>query len=199
MSKVLLAVALLCCSLAAGATPAAQRSRGSSRPPRMYSDFGACPFECCTYRRWGVNAETAVYRGRSARSPVVFRARKGEHVTGLTGVVITVEPGVVKIKREMTLGADGRRVKARPGDVLYLLHYVGEGDYKFWLRGRIYQDEMPYQPRQRQLAEDEARARELIEFVSEPETVWWVKVRNRRGQVGWTKQVEHFDDVDACG
>lgn len=199
MSKALLAVALLCCSLAAGAAPVAQRSRPAPRPPRMYADFGACPFECCTYRRWGVRADTVLYRERSTRSPVAGRARKGEHVTGLTGVVITVEPGVVRVKKEMTLGTDGRGVKARPGDVIYLLHYQGEGIYKFWLRGRIYDDEMPTQPRMHQSAENEAKAREIIEFVSEPETVWWVKVRNRRGQVGWTRQNEHFTDIDACG
>ena len=199
MSKSLLAFALLCCSLTAGAAPAQRKPRDSSRPPRMYADFGACPFECCMYRRWGVNADTVFYKERSTRSPVVFRARKGEHVTGLTGVVITIEPGVVRVKKEMTLGVDGRSVKARPGDVLYLLHYMGEGHYKFWLRGRVYQDMMPTQPRMIQSDEDEARARELIEFVSEPETVWWVKVRNRRGQVGWTRQNEHFSDVNACG
>jgi len=199
MSKATLALALLCCTLAAVAAPVAQRSRGSSRPPRMYADFGACPFECCTYRRWGVSADTVLYKERSTRSPVAGRARKGEHVEGLTGVVITANPGVVKVKKEMTLGIDGRKVKARPGDVLYLLHYEGEGLYKFWFRGRIYQDEMPYQPRLHQSAESEAKARELIEFVNEPETIWWVKVRNRRGQVGWTPRNEHFTDIDACG
>lgn len=198
MSKAMLAVVLLCCTLTAGAAPVARQSR-SMRPPRMYADFGACPFECCLYRRWGVNADTVFYRGRSARSRVAFRARKGEHVEGLTGVVITVKPGVVRVKKEMTLGSGERKVKARPGDVLYLLHYMGEGIYKFWLRGRVYEDEMPYQPRMRQLAEDEVKARELIEFVNEPETVWWMKVRNRRGQVGWTRQNRHFDDVGSCG
>ena len=198
MSKVLLAVALLCCTFTAGAAPVAQESR-RTRPPRMYADFGACPFECCVYQRWGVRADTVLYKERSTRSPVAGRARKGEHVTGLTGVVVTVEPGVVKVKKEMTLGVNGRSVKARPGDVLYLLYYLGEGHYKFWLRGRVYQDEMPTQPRMIQSEEDEARAREMIEFVSEPETVWWVKVRNRRGQVGWTPRNEHFTDVGSCG
>jgi hypothetical protein len=198
MSKALLAVALLCCTLTAGAVTAAQESR-RLRPPRMYTEFGACPSECCMFRRWGVRADTVLYKGRSTRSPVAARARKGERVTGLTGVVVTVKPGIVRVKKEMTLGLDGRKVKARPGDVLYLLYYQGEGIYKFWLRGRVYAEEMPYQPRMDQLPEDEARARELIEFVSEPETVWWVKVRNRRGQVGWTPRNEHFDDIDGCG
>jgi len=33
-----------------------------------------------------------------------------------------------------------------------------------------------------------------------PQTVWWVKVRNDAGLVGWTLVDENFDgaDVDAC-
>jgi hypothetical protein len=39
---------------------------------------------------------------------------------------------------------------------------------------------------------------ELLKL-SSPESIWWVKIKNKRGQVGWTKLNENFDDMDACG
>ena len=186
---------ILACSLL-GLTPSDPAPYAQHRqpsPPRSYEDFGACPFECCTYRRWSVNADTLLYKSRSTNSPVAFRVRKGEHVVGLTGVVITLKPGQALVKKAMTLGTGKHQVRVEAGDVLYVLHYLGEGYYKFWFRGRIYEDEIPSIN-----DSPEEKARRGIEPLSEPETVWWVKVKNRRGQVGWSKQDDHFGDMDSC-
>src|ERR671927_1199670 len=109
--------ALLCCLFLAAA------AQSQTRPPRNYEDRGACPFECCTYRAWTVKEDTAFYRTRSNKSARLFGARKGERVTGLTGVVVTLEPGRAVVRRAATYGggAAGRKVRVRPGDVLYLL------------------------------------------------------------------------------
>ena len=31
------------------------------------------------------------------------------------------------------------------------------------------------------------------------QTVWWAKVRDARGREGWTREVDHFGNIDACG
>lgn len=165
---------LLATSAYSGQTP---------RPPVNYADFGACPFECCTYRRWSVVKNTVVYKERSEKSGEAFRVRKGEHVIGLTGVVITVKPGKAAIRKATTIGEGKRRTQVKPGDVLYLLHYEGEGFYKTWFRGVIYDLEMST----------------TIQVLTEPDTVWWVKVKNRRNQIGWSKQTRNFGNMDACG
>lgn len=194
MSKFVIFI-LLCCFAMSETTASAQRS--GPTPPRYYEDPGACPFECCTYRRWTVTANTLLYQSRSNNSPVVFRVKKGEHVTGLTGVVITLKPGKALVKKDGTLEIGGRGVQVKAGEILYLLHYQGEGFYKFWLRGRIYEAEMPFAPDLvYQSAEEKKKA--FIQQLSEPQTVWWVKVKNSRGQIGWSKQDEHFGDMDAC-
>ncbi|HVF66055.1 MAG TPA: hypothetical protein VM914_00220 [Pyrinomonadaceae bacterium] len=168
-------------------------------PPRNYENRGACPFECCTYREWSVEADTVLYRSRSAKSRAAFRVSKGERVTGLTGIVITLEPGravatgEVSIRRE-----DGREVKVRRGDVLYLLHPMGEGVFKTWFRGRLYEVQPETTAEHAAPPPDIARL-PYLRMVSAPRTVWWMKVRNKRGQLGWTKQNRHFGDVDACG
>ena len=167
-------------------------------PPTQYHDYGACPFECCTYRRWSVVANTVLYKQRSESSGVAFQVRKGEHVIGLTGVVITMKVGKAIVKKARTIGINKLKTRVNPGDVLYLLHYEGEGIYKIWFRGRIYEDEMPTAPGLITKIPIEQRE-EFIHVVSEPDYVWWVKVKNSHGQIGWSKEDKNFGDMDACG
>ncbi len=159
--------------------------KSQQKPPSYYEDFGACPFECCTYREWVVVKPTVFYKNRDTKSPIIFRTQKGEHITGLTGVVITLKLGKAIMKRSFVLGDEKNKIQAKRGDVLYLLHYEGEGCYKFWLRGRIISE---------QIYSDD-----FIPILSEPKTVWWVKVKNRKGQIGWSLQPENFGNIDACG
>ncbi|MEK6334308.1 MAG: hypothetical protein AABM67_05110 [Acidobacteriota bacterium] len=181
---------LLATSLVSGQTP---RPTKAALPPSNYQDVGACPFECCTYRRWDVTAATTFYKDRSDKSAVVFRARKGERVTGLTGVVITLKPGKVNVRKATTIG-QGRKARVKPGDVLYLLHYMGEGFFKIWFNGKIYENEMPPVTTSASKAEQE-----YFQVLNEPDTVWWMKVKNSRNQIGWSKQNDHFGNMDACG
>src|SRR6266571_6504760 len=76
----------------------------NTRPPTHYVDYGACPFECCTYRRWSVIANTVLYKQRSTSSGVAFRVNKGDHVIGLTGVVITLKVGKAIVKKSTAIG-----------------------------------------------------------------------------------------------
>jgi hypothetical protein len=197
MRKVGYILLLIICSLLSEPVAAsAQKVRKAL--PFYYEDYGACPFECCTYRRWTVNADTIIYQDRVEGARAAFRVKKGEHVMGLTGIVITLKPGKAVVKKATQLGLNGHQVRVKAGDVLYLLHYEGEGIYKFWFGGRIYEAEMPSAPDQVSQSPADKRL-QYIQLVSEPQTVWWVKVRNERGQTGWSKQDDHFGDMDACG
>src|ERR1043165_8911274 len=187
-------------------TAAASAQGARKALPFYYEDHSACPFECCAYRRWSVTADTIIYKDRVEGARAAFRVKKGEHVIGLTGVVVTLKPGKAIVKKATQLGLNGRQAQVKAGDVLYLLHYEGEGIYKFWFGGRIYEAEMPSAPDlvnqspadsvNQSPAEKQLRN---IQLISEPQTVWWVKVRNKRGQTGWSKQDDHFGDMDACG
>lgn len=168
-------------------------------PPRNYEDNGACPFECCTYREWSVEEDTVLYRSRSTKSRAAFSVKKGERVTGVTGVVITLEAGRAVATGDVKIrGVDGREVSIRRGDVLYLLNPMGEGVFKTWFRGRLYEAQPETAAQHAALPKESARL-PYLRMVSAPRTVWWMKVRNRRGQLGWTQQNRHFGEVDACG
>jgi hypothetical protein len=188
-----LAIGTICLSFFLGQSAPAQ----DVKPPIPYLDRGACPFECCTYRRWTVEKDTVVYTQRSTVSGVAFRVKKGEYVRGMTGVVITVKPGKVIVKKAKTIGEEPQ-ARVKPGDILYSLHYAGEGIYKVWFRGKLYDEEMPSSPYLITTVAPEQRE-EYLHVVNEPDWIWWVRVKNSRGQIGWTKQHEHFGNMDACG
>jgi hypothetical protein len=64
---------------------------------------------------------------------VVFTAKAGDRVTGLTGVVVTSMPGRAEVDVPTTVG--GR--PAAPGVVVWLLTGQGEGFYKAWFKGEF--------------------------------------------------------------
>lgn len=154
---------------------------GYNQLPSPYEDLGACPFECCTYRRWTVTTQTSVRQDRQSSSPVAFTLRRGERVTGMTGIVITTQPGQARALKPTTIG--GVRVGA--GEIIYVLTNLGEGHSKVWYKGR--------------LGEAEIYDITLFKILKEPQSIWWVKVKNGKGQVGWTDQTKNFTGMDACG
>ena len=181
---------------AAGGVEAADGPGRPSLPKVPYEDHGACPFECCTYRMWTVNAETPVCTDRRDSAPVAFRVRAGEQVDGLTGVVVTTKLGRATIREPIAVDSD--KLELRPGDVVYVVNYIGEGVWKIWTRGRLYHLEIAGKEETcgRPAPEPGPCAAQIVE---EPRTVWWAKVRNRTGQEGWTRQLDRFDNIDACG
>ena len=189
MLRPLLVLASLCAVL----TPQ------QAAPPMPYIAEGACPFECCTYRDWTATAPVTAYdywrwQSVSPGSPhkVVFTVAKNEVVTALTGVVVTLRPGRVEITGAVKAQSFSHRfpkmppedVHLAPGDVLYLLTYLGEGAYTAWFKGRLL---------------EEIDATGIAGDIEKPVTQWWVRIRNRRGQIGWTNQPGDFANKDACG
>jgi hypothetical protein len=159
------------------------------KPPMPFYDWGACPFEGCTYRRWQAVQPVSVWSARNHRQ-VAFTVTRNEWVRGLTGVVITTRPGVSRVLVKMTLG-ESAKVEVAPGDLLYTLHYLGEGYDLFWFHGKTYSDQISGEP-----DPDPPPPEIKIQIISRPQCVWWVKIRNAKGQVGWTDQTDRFTNMD---
>ena len=189
--------ALLTASLAAAGVAAAADGPGRPSLPQVpYEDHGACPFECCTYRTWTVKADTPVRTNRRDTAPVAFRVRPGEQVDGLTGVVVTTKLGRATIREPIVVDPD--KLALEPGEAVSVVNYIGEGVWKVWTRGRLHHLEIAGKEHS---CAGQARAPGpcAAQIVEEPKTVWWAKVRNRGGQEGWTRQLDRFGQVDACG
>jgi hypothetical protein len=165
-------------------------------PPIPYEDSGACPFECCVYKEWTVNEETALHEYRSNDSPVVFTVKPNEKVQGVTGVVVTTTPGEVRIDRPMTIEFYSDRnsdppqtILVQPGDIIYLLTYHGEGYFTAWFKGQVMNVDV--------WGLEEADSNIRLNR-RHGKSIWWVKIKNRQGQIGWTDQSDHFGNQYGC-
>ena len=184
------------CAVAAMAVAVSAVVMSAQSGPRLpHVDYGACPFEGCTYRAWSVLDDTRLLAARRDNARVVTRVESGATVRGVTGVVVTTKLGRAVVVRQRTIGR--RQILVRPGDRVDLLHYVGEGYWKYSLRGVIDEEFIPDQPS----CKDNSRLVNecSIQMGEVPETVWWVKIRTRKGQEGWTREHDHFGNKDRFG
>ena len=175
-----LSIALIVVLLSAGV------AASEVRPPSTYVDVGACPFECCSYRMWTVNEATTLLTEPEGKA-VVGSLRKGDLVQGLTGEVIS-KPLAVKANHNIHAVGAGQSdivmdLSIPTGDTFYILHYEGEGAWKVWLSGKT-------------VSVDE---RDITNMATlHPKMDWWVKVKDAKGNVGWTLSDRHFLHQDAC-
>jgi hypothetical protein len=163
-----------------------------SKPPAVYVDKGACPFECCTYRMWKTEKTTIAYALPNKHSKRVGTFKTGSRVRALTGEVRT-EPSRFIVKKPQG--------KYKPGDVLWVYTPVGEGFYKIWFKGRMYQEELTYMsgPFERSMPTCEETPDCWGKLDKELRVEWWVKIKSADGWIGWTNQAENFGNKDACG
>lgn len=175
-----------------------QVSYGQKLPPLPYMDWGACPFECCTYRGWEATREVKIYTSRKEGSKISFVLAKGELAIGVTGVVLTKSYGITKILKPVKIGytpvSTAPELSLKAGDFVYTLHYAGEASDFFWYRGSVYTDQILVP----EIAMGSSPNEQSIEIVSRPDYEWWVKVQNKAGRVGWTKETKVFAHMDAC-
>ena len=143
-----------------------------SAPPSPFIDKGACPFECCTYREWTANQEISLLDQPNGKK-VVTQLHKGEKVQGVTGEVHS-------IPLRTTAKHDDPQTGLKAGDVIYVLHPVGEGFWKVWHGGKL-------------LDTDDVPDKGL------PRYTWWVQIKTASGVVGWAISRHNFDNQDACG
>jgi hypothetical protein len=161
-------------------------------PPASYVDKGACPFECCTYRTWKTTKRTVAYAGPNKKSRQVGFFKTGSRVRGLTGEVRT-EPGKYVITKKYE--------KFEPGDVLWVYTPLGEGVYKVWFKGKMFEQELHYVdgPYESVFPKCEETSDCWGRLETEVKSEWWVKVKSAEGWIGWSNEPENFDNKDSCG
>ena len=163
-------------------------------PSIPYDEDGACPFQCCTYRDWSVDWDTDLHADRRDDSPIAFHSALGDTVTALTGVVTTTKVGRATASRQVSVG--NKHIPVAAGEPIYLLRNVGS-DWKIWVNGVT--DEQ-YIPNQGYCTGEKQSSDECaLKVIEQPQIVWWAKVRDARGREGWTREVDHFGNIDSCG
>jgi hypothetical protein len=163
------------------------RAQQQQQRQRVYVDRGACEGEACSYGRWKALEASAVYARPDERSRKLEEVRKGQCVTALTGEVHVYKPGRFVVLKT--------RENFKTGDVIYAYTYVGEEVYKIKHKGRWHAEQQLTHspgPGPDAVAQCTTDANCWGVFEEKPDSVWWIKIRNDRGRVGWTKEPERF-------
>lgn len=193
---------MLCRALLVLELMIASAALGQEKPPLPSIDDGACPFECCTYREWKATRTVSAYFEPKNGSAVAFSIKNKQIVKAETGFVSTLKAGVTKVVKQITLGyrkdsnesAQKPILNLKPGELLYTLHYMGEGNDLFWYNGKVFYDQIaankPHPP--------PPPAHLSLQVLSRPVTMWWVKVKTKDGRIGWLKNPPYFENSDAC-
>ena len=159
-------------------------------PPQYYIDRGACPGECCTYRPWKAEITTQLLSRPDVNSKRVGTIRAGSSVRALTGQVNTI-PSRFTVKK-----SHGRY---RPGDVLWVYTYIGEGLFKVWFSGRMREEQLEFSVFGGSSGlRCEKSAICWGELDRNLRSTWWIKIRTPAGLEGWTNQGKNFNGADAC-
>jgi hypothetical protein len=188
VQSVSVVLVVFACAAALCASQAPPASRPG--PPLPFEDHGACPYELCTYGAWTARETIAVRSGRRRGSPVTFRLARGEKVTAVTGVVVTLRAGRVQYRSPHEMKSASGVVRVEPGQTLYLLTYQGEGFTKAWFDGRLY-DELDGSDFFNAVCDDDPN-RCVGTVVEKPQREWWVQLRTAAGRVGWTDEPDKF-------
>jgi len=159
-------------------------------PPAVYTDRGACPFEGCQYGVWTATVPTIAYSSASKKSRRLATLNKGTKVTALSGFV-TSHAGRFRVTRGQGQGLCSFPDNYKPGDLLYVYTYQGEGVFLVWFDGKMYSEFV---------SGCRPNADESVcwgRFEKLPQNTWWVKARLADGRLGWLCNPEHFSGMDS--
>ena len=152
---------------------------GESAPELPFYDSGACPYERCIYgEAWTVQRAVTVYDTYKEGRRVVAQLAEGDKATGITGVVITFRPGVVRMDRDLP-DQDLRR-----GDTLLTYAYRGEGYSAVWFKGK-YRAEFDLTFAKLPDGSGCGNGHCAATYVDLGKKAWWAEVKLASGATGW--------------
>jgi hypothetical protein len=186
MGPVFFVCLVICCPLVSQHT---SDSLGTSPPALPVIDYGACPFEGCSFGEWTVVKDTVLYSSWAPDRAKIGKLSKGQKVTGLTGVHITNKPDTIQVV------ADIPQLSLKRGDTIFRYMYRGEGYADIWAKGKwMKETDCTF------ISEKEIGGclRDCsAKVIEEGDKEWWVQVRTKADQVGWAKVEDNFEGMDA--
>ena len=169
--------------------PVNGESKAMAAPSLPYLDWNACPFEGCTYREWTARKPMVVYDTWENKRKPVGRLVSGDKVTGVTGVVITLRPGTIRMDRD--LPDEG----LRRGDTILTYTYLGEGISSVWFKGRFYPEfDITFARTDGPPCNASSCSGTYVDMGKKS---WWAQVKLPSGRMAWVNMNEaEFDGVD---
>src|SRR5439155_4630209 len=99
------------------------------KPALPKIDENACPFEGCQFGQWKAPATAQLFSTWKPERKLIRQIRKGEAVTALTGIYITLAPAEIRVTAPMP------DYGLKPGDMVFGYMNRGEGYFNAWFNG----------------------------------------------------------------
>jgi hypothetical protein len=179
-------------ALSAGHAAQTSTDHTSAQEPSLpVIDENACPFEGCSVRKWIVIKDDTLFSSWKEDRKPVGSVKKGEIVTGLTGVHLTLQPDRIEVVKPIP------ELHLKPGDTFPRYMYQGEGFADIWVKGewkKMYDCSFITEP------DGSGCARNCSgKVASLGNKEWWVRVKTSKGLLGWVKEEGQFDCMDSLG
>jgi hypothetical protein len=161
-----------------------------SAPVLPFYDWKACPFEGCSYRQWTARKQIVAYDTWKDDRREIARISKGDKVLAVTGVVITIRPGVIRLDRDLP------EHHLERGDTILTYTYRGEGYSAVWFSGKYY-SEFDISFTKWPNGQGCGGAHCAATYVDLGEKTWWAQVKLQSGSTGWVNMDNaDFEGVD---
>jgi len=169
---------------------AAQERIHPGPPPALpYYDWKACPFEGCVYREWTSKTAVALYDTWKPSRQRLRDLPAGEKVQALTGVVITLRPGVIRLDRDLD-------PDLKKGDTLLTYTYEGEGFSSVWFKG-AFRNEFDISFAKWPDGSGCGGAHCAASYIDLGDKEWWAQIRTKSGSVVWVNMNDsEFEGTD---
>ena len=162
------------------AHPPATASKAMAARALPFYDWGACPYEGCAYRQWTARRAVTVYdTWKPDRQPIAQLA-EGDEVTGITGMVVTSMPGLIRMDRDLP-DRDLRR-----GDTVLTYAYRGEGFSAVWFKG-TYHTGFDISFAKWPDGTGCGGAHCAATYTDPGRKLWWAEVKIESGRTGWVE------------
>jgi len=158
--------------------------------PNVLVDEGACPFECCQYGPWTTTKSVPAFSSPSHTAKPAALIAPGTAVTAVTGQVVTQGKKFVVTRAHQ---------QYKPGDVLVVYTYLGEGHFTVWHKGQRFTEHLGFSPYSGSSGEQCTDTKYCWgTLLDKLQSQWWVKVRLHTGQILWVHGDDSFQGQDAC-
>lgn len=154
-----------------------------------YIDKDVSFINCCQYSEWKAREKTEAYGGAGKESGIVGAFKIGEKVEPLA-----VEAHVVPTRFIVHKKHSSKHGNYKPGDVLLVFTYLGEGLFRVRFEGTMYVEDLgfsAYGGTGGKRCEEKGIC--WGELERELEIIWWVKLKGASGLSGWSDKPLNFD------
>jgi hypothetical protein len=157
-----------------------QAGQQTAMPVLPFYDWGACPYERCMYGTWTAHRSVALYDTWKPERRQIAQIAEGEKVTGLSGAVVTFQPGVIHMDRDLP----GQQLQR--GDTILTYAYRGEGFSAVWFQGKYYPE---FDATWAKLPDGTgcSEASCAATYVDLGRKSWWAEVKLASGLIGWVE------------